>query len=105
MAKVFWASLPQARGHAELRRHPVSRAISFAWTPIERICEASGVDVQIFSAGDENNVAGLIVARYVIHRQHGGAPNAVAEQLFAEVDAEDRYGEISVQPGGSGEPQ
>ena len=35
----------------------------------------------------------------------GGAPDIVAEQLLAEVDAEDRYGEIRVQSGGSGELQ
>jgi len=29
----------------------------------------------------------------------------VAEQQLAEFDAESRYGEISVQSGGSGEPQ
>jgi len=43
--------------------------------------------------------------QYTMHRQHGGAPDAVAEQLLAEVDAENRYGEFNVQPGGSGEPQ
>ena len=88
-----------------LRRDPVSRTLSFDWSPIERICEVSGADVEIFRARDEGNVAGLIVAWYGMHRRHGGAPDAVAEQLLAEVDAESRYGEINVQPGGSGEPQ
>ncbi|HEV3459850.1 MAG TPA: hypothetical protein VHG32_25165 [Thermoanaerobaculia bacterium] len=81
-----------------LRRDPVSREVSFAWAPIERICEVSGVDIQVFRAGHEDNVSGLIIAWYNIHRQHGGAPDAVAEQLLAEVDAENRYGEINVQP-------
>jgi hypothetical protein len=79
--------------------------MSFAWGPIERICEASGIDIETFRAGDEANVAGLIVAWYGIHRKQGGAPDAAAEQLLVEVEAVDRYGEINVQPGGSGETQ
>ena len=88
-----------------LRRDPLTREISFDWAPIERICEVSAVDVQIFRAGPEDNVSGLIIAWYTMHREAGGAPDAVAEQLVAEVLAEDLYGEINVQPGGSGEPQ
>jgi hypothetical protein len=89
----------------DLRRDPVTRKVSFDWAPIERICEISGVDVKIFREGHEDNVAGLIIAWYGEHRQNGGAPDAVAEQMLAEVSAEEIYGEINVQAGGSGEPQ
>jgi hypothetical protein len=89
----------------DLRRDPVTREVLVAWEPIERICEVSGVDPQIFLEGHEDNVSRLIVAWYDSHRKLGGAPDAVAEQLLAEVVADELYGEINVQSGGSGKPQ
>lgn len=89
----------------DLRRDPITHELLVAWAPIERICEVSDVDPQIFLEGHEDNVSRLIVAWYEVHRQHGGAPDAVAEQMIAETVADELYGEINVQPGGSGEPQ
>ena len=74
----------------QLSRDPVTGSVSFDWKPIETICAASGIDSQTFRAQHEDNVAGLIVAWYVQHRQGGGLADPVAEQLLAEVEAEDQ---------------
>lgn len=74
--------------------------VSFDWYPIERICEASGVTVDIFRDGAEDNVADLITTWYQIHRQNGGESDPVAEDLIAEVLAEEAAGQpISHAPG------
>lgn len=83
----------------KLSRDPVTGSIEFDWAPVEAICRASGVDPKIFREQPEDNVAGLIVAWYAQHRQNGGALDPVAEQLIAEVEAEDEFGEGRVQRG------
>lgn len=75
-------------------------AISFDWSPIERICEASGLTLAMFTEGPEDNVASLITAWYQAHRQNGGEPDAVADDLIAEVLAEEAAGQsVSHAPG------
>lgn len=78
----------------QLRREP-SGEVSFDRGVIRRICEASGIDPALMLAGPEDNVAGLIVAWYAAHLRDGGAPDPVAEQLGAEVRAEDGYGGLT----------
>lgn len=73
----------------KLTRDPRTGEVAFDWAPIEAICEASGVDVEVFKHGPEDNVSALIVAWYRAHLAGGGAPDAVQEQLLAEVAAED----------------
>lgn len=68
-------------------------AVSLDWTPIERICAASGVPVELFRDGPEDNVAGLLMTWYRAHRNSGGALDPVAEDLIAEADAEDAAGQ------------
>lgn len=67
--------------------------VSFDWTPIERICAASGVPVELFRDGPEDNVAGLLMTWYRAHRAGGGALDPVAEDLIAEAAAEDAAGQ------------
>ena len=75
-------------------------AVSFDWTPIERICAASGLDVAVLRAGPEDNVSGLIAQWYIAHRAAGGEPDPVQEDLIAEVRAEDAAGQpYSHEPG------
>jgi hypothetical protein len=74
--------------------------VSFAWGPIEEICAANGLDLELFREGPEDNVSALVTAWYFAHRQQGGAPDPVQEDLLAEVQAEDtRGGGFSHQPG------
>ena len=74
--------------------------ISFDWSPIETICEASGIDIATFRDAPEDNLAGLLTAWYFAHRQRGGAPDPVQEDLIAETAIEDaRGGGVSHAPG------
>lgn len=82
----------------KLARKP-DGAISFDWSPIEALCAANGIDIAHFRDGPEDNVSGLIVAWYAAHRQQGGAPDPVAEDLIAETIAEDAAGSLSHPPG------
>lgn len=68
-------------------------AVSFDWTPIEHICAASGMPVELLRDGPEDNVGGLIMAWYRAHRDSGGLLDPVAEDLIAEAAAEDAAGQ------------
>ena len=80
----------------KLERDPVTLDISFDWLPIEAICKLSDIDIAIFMEQHEDNVSGLIHAWYIEHLQRGGAPDAVQEQLRAEVEAEAAGGQAGV---------
>ena len=75
-------------------------AVSFDWAVIERICTASGMPVELLREGPEDNVAGLLIGWYCAHRERGGNTDPVAEDLLAEVQAEDAAGQaFSYEPG------
>lgn len=74
--------------------------VSFDWSVIERICEASGLPVGMFRDAPEDNVSGLIIGWYQSHRASGGEPDPVAEDLISEAQAEDAAGQTySHKPG------
>lgn len=67
---------------------------------IARICQASGLPMEVFREAPGDNVSALIVFWYRAHHQHGGAADPVAEDLIAEVRAEEKAGQTtSHQPG------
>lgn len=66
--------------------------VSFDWAPIEAICEASGIDAEIYKNSHEDNVAGLIVGWYQAHIANGGERDAVADDLINEAEIEDQHG-------------
>lgn len=68
-------------------------AVSFDWTPIERICAASGVDIDLLREGPEDNASALIVNWYYAHLAAGGDRDPVQDDLLAEVLAEDAAGQ------------
>jgi hypothetical protein len=75
-------------------------SVSFDWAVIERICDTSNLAVEMFRDAPEDSVSGLIVGWYQSHRQHGGEPDPVAEDLITEVLAENSAGQYSShQPG------
>lgn len=82
----------------KLTRKP-DGAISFDWTPIEAICTANGLDIAAFRERDEDNVAGLIIAWYQGHLANGGDRDTTADDLIAEVIAEEAAGSLSHTPG------
>ena len=83
----------------QLARDP-DGALSFNWGPIERICAASNVPIELLRDGPEDNVAGLITRWYMLHLEHGGEPDAVKDDLIAETLLEDAAGQhVSHAPG------
>jgi hypothetical protein len=75
-------------------------AVSFDWAVIERICRANNLPVELLREGPEDNVAALLIGWYSAHRKAGGAADPVAEDLLAEVQAEDAAGQaFSYEPG------
>jgi len=96
------AVIPDGIHFADLKlaRNQDTGAVSFDWAPIGRICEASNLPIDVLRNGPEDNVAGLIVSWYMAHRQAGGEADPVADDLIAEVLAEDQSGQsFSHQPG------
>jgi hypothetical protein len=73
--------------------------VSFDWGPIERICQACGVDVALFRDAPEDNLAQLLNTWYAAHRADGGEPCPIQEDLIAEALIEEQHGEhVSHQP-------
>ena len=54
--------------------------ILFEWSAIERLCAASGIDVDVFKKTAPENVARLINTWYSIHLRSGGAADLVKEE-------------------------
>lgn len=99
---VIKIAIPEGLDFADLklRRVPETGEVEFDWDPIERICEASGVEIEIFRDSDEGNVAGLITQWYAEHRARGGNPDPVQEDIIAETMVEDSIGGgVSHEPG------
>ena len=68
--------------------------VSFDWSPIERICAASGIDVAVLRDGPEDNLAGLLAGWYQQHIAMGGEPVSSYEDLIEEAHAEDAAGQL-----------
>lgn len=94
-------TIPDELEFADLRlARDADGSVSFDWSVIERICAASGLPVELLRDGPEDNVVGLILSWYEVHRQHGGSPDLVVEGLDAERAAEDAAGQhFSHAPG------
>jgi len=102
----FNISVPEGLSIEDLHltRDPVTGATEFNWAPLEAICRESGLDIALFRDMPEDNVAGLLMTWYRAHRDAGGAHDPVFEQLIAEAEAEDTFGEHRIQRG-SHKPQ
>ena len=94
-------AIPEGLDFSDLRlAREADGAVSFDWAVIERICAASGMPVELLREGPEDNVAGLLIGWYCAHRERGGKADPVAEDLLAEVRAEDATGQhVSHAPG------
>ena len=74
--------------------------VRFDTDVIRRICEASNVPPAPFLDGPEDNVSALITQWYQAFREAGGTPDPVAEDLIAEMRAENAAGQpFSYPPG------
>jgi hypothetical protein len=94
-------SIPEGTDFADLKLERRSNGgLAFDWTPIERLCEASGIPLSAFKETPEDNVDGLIAAWYFEHLAHGGARDPVADDLIAEMRAEEVAGQSFSLPSG-----
>ena len=84
-------------GDLNLTRDPVTSMVAFDMEPLERICEANDLDISMFTDDGEDKLGGFLNVWYRAHRESGGAPDPVQEQLMAEVAAEEKFGALSVQ--------
>jgi len=87
--------IPDGLRFADLRlgRNTVTGGVTFSIDAIERVCQASGIDPKMVLGSHEDNVAGLIVAWYAAARKAGEPADSVAEDLLAEVIAENKTGQ------------
>jgi hypothetical protein len=66
--------------------------VRFKMAPIAAICEASALDLDEIVQGDEPLVGLLIAAWYAAHRERGGPPDPVQEDLMEEARLERELG-------------
>lgn len=95
-------SIPFGVAFADLRlaRDSQTGDVSFDVAIIERIEAESGLPAGFFMGQHEDALAALITTWYSAHRAAGGAADPVAEDLLAEVLAEDAAGQpYSYAPG------
>lgn len=88
-------SIPLDMTFAELRlaRNPMTGNVSFDTNVIERIERESGLPAGFFMERPEDALASLITTWYDQHLKAGGQRDAVADDLIAEVRAEDAAGQ------------
>ena len=102
MHKITPISIPLGMAFSDLRlaRDPKTGDVSFDTAVIERIEQESGLPAGFFMGQHEDALAALITTWYSAHRAAGGEQDPVAEDLIAEVRAEDATGQhYSHKPG------
>jgi len=84
----------------DLRLSREKGGITFNAEIINAICNASGIDPEVFWQSHEDNLAELIIEWYANHLKNGGERDPVADDMIAETLAEDQLGGgISYPPG------
>ena len=101
MPKAIPINIPADLDFSELKlaRDP-DGMVSFDQKAIETIEQASGIAAGFFMSQPEDAVSSVIFAWYRHHLSSGGAPDATAEDLIAEVRAEDAAGQYASHPPG-----
>jgi hypothetical protein len=87
-----------------LEREAETGDLLLDWEPIDEICDASEIEVEVFTEASEESLIALLLAWYAEHRRHGGESDQVMEMILAEMQAEQQYG-IAAGRGGSGRLQ
>jgi hypothetical protein len=84
--------------HLALEREPVTGPLLFAPTALADVCRLNGMDPGATLA-DEDLSCWLICEWYVVHRDAGGEPDPVAEEILAKVAELEATGIAALQPG------
>lgn len=101
MQQATTISIPEGVSYSDLKlTRDADGGVSFDWSPIERICAASGLDVELYRTGPEDHVCQLITHWYNAHVAAGGERDPASDDLIAEVQIEDAHGQhTSHHPG------
>lgn len=83
-----------------LQHDPNSGGIVFEYQPIERICEASGIDVDHLSEECEHDLGDFLISWYLKHRSFGGDPDYVADSILEEMKLIEAAGQRFTLPAG-----
>ena len=88
-------AIPEGVAFAALRlaRDPQTGDVSFNTAIIDQVERESGLPAGFFMGQHEDALASLITTWYSAHRAAGGDADLVAEDLLAEVLAEDAAGQ------------
>jgi len=100
-AHTIRVTIPDTLRFADLQlRRESNGDLSFETAPLELIAEASGAAVGELMRSGEDGISAVIAAWYHAARARGEPPDPVAEDLAAEVAAEDAAGQyVSLPPG------
>jgi len=95
MQQIAHITIPDGLTFADLRlaRDPATGDVSFDTTIVERIEQASGLPKGFFMSQPEDALAAVVTEWYVHHLAAGGERDPVADDLIAEVRAEDAAGQ------------
>lgn len=80
--------IPDGLNFSALKLARKGKDVSFDWTALDAVCQASGLSPAILRRSSEDNTSGLIVAWYIHHRDGGGSVDPVAEAMLAEAVGE-----------------
>ncbi len=83
-----------------LQHDPQSGGVLFEYQPIERICEASGIDLEQLSSDDEERLGDFVISWYMKHLASGGQPDWVADSILEEMTLTEGAGQSFSYPAG-----
>lgn len=100
-AQTLRITIPENLRFADLRlRREGNGALSFETAPLEQIAAASGDAAAALMQSGDDGLATIITAWYHAARARGEPADPVAEDIAAEVAAEDAVGQhVSLPPG------
>lgn len=67
--------------------------VHFNLDVLRRVCEASGLSMDVFMEAPEERLGDLLVCWYDAHIRRGGEPDPIAEHLNAEMRAQASAGQ------------
>lgn len=83
-----------------LQHDPRSGGVVFEYRPIERICEASGIELDALAETDEERLGEFVMSWYMEHLAHGGEPDGVADSIIEEMSLMEQAGQRYSYPPG-----
>ena len=83
-----------------LQHDPRSGGVVFEYRPIERICEASGIELELLSESDDERLGEFVMSWYTEHLAHGGQPDFVADSIMEEISLTEQAGQCFSYPAG-----